>query len=287
MSKQSRAKPQTYDKVEVPYPSTFIQGLRYPAQKLMAFLRRPFSWMKIGLACVIVFLPLTSLTIELLAQIFFSQDGPVILQNGRQFVSSFMSWLFGPAVICVSLAGAIRFIGNGKLGYGVVLEPLKSRTEVVVGLGIFSAVIAVAAIGIGRIWGAQGALAATILMMLVWKPIISMATTQMWANETGFLQSLKWGILATARTWKPWLGIGISYLLGMVVAIFIAIAFSNGVMKLGLSQVWVGGIGLGALLFAGLAATWLLGLDGLISLSMHSAGMASEPTPQNAKAQKI
>lgn len=251
-------------------PSGFLQAMAAPWRWLRMLMRRPFAWLRPTVLTIAWFTMLTGLCSELLANALFMDGNAVGMARARVVGNQFFPWLFMPAAVCVFLAGAVAFVGNGRLGYGLAGEPLRARTGALLGLGLASMLLGLIVAGAGRLQPSWGPVVAGLLMTMIWNPIMGMASAQIWAHEASAWSALRWGAGRVIKQWREWLGISASYLAAsfLVMISSIGMAWILGQWSLPQGVMIVMGVFLVAIMLWG--ASVVGGLSALVVLAMHA-----------------
>lgn len=250
-------------------PVGFFQGLLAPLKLMRALMARPFAWLRPSLAAFMVFVALITLFSELIAHALFPGGEAHQLMRGRQFANSFLPWLFSPSIIVVFMAGAIRFLGRGRLEYGLVKEPLLSRTGALLGLGLMAMFLAMGVIGAGRFWGPWGSTAAGVFLLIFWNPIMTMTSVQIWAQDSALLSSLRWALRAVWQQKTAWMGITACYLLSCFIAVLTGVGIVMGLTALAPGPGALALIGLVGVMVVAWLATVANGMNALLALALH------------------
>jgi hypothetical protein len=259
----------------IAYPRGILDGILFTMKLVKPLLSRPFAWIRPAAGCLMMFLPIAILLSTLLAAIIFGRVSEHTQQLGQGLILGFLPWFFTPMVLSVSFAGNLIFLGHGKLGYRLALEPLRSRTGALVALGSLALLLGIAlSAGVRALSQHSGwavFLGAGTTFLLV-RSTVAMATAEVWANEASAWAGVRWAIMAWKHTWKSWIGIwiGMVILITLVVGSLAGISYAIGALKLSPTAMMACGAVMLTIIF--LLASWALAIDGMVSLAMHSRG---------------
>lgn len=255
-------------------PEGFIQGFSAPWRLFRVVSDRPFAWIKPCLAALVVFMPLISLIAEAIISIGMPNAGSFVELRARQLFTDLIFWVFAPLLLVIFLAGALRFLGNGRLTYSLVLEPLKTRIGSLFVVGIASLVMAFGLKALGGFVPNFGQAVAGSLMLLLWNPILLLSTTHIWSEEQG-PNSLWWAIKKAWKQKTTWLGIGVFYVIFGIIAVAVTLGITMLILQIPVGQGVKAVFSMITILIFAVFATLLTGLNGVMALVMHKKAMTT------------